>query len=180
MLAGQGVLTLQNDMVNMLKHILVYCGAAVIIATTGGIGVVTHHCGCHTGCVAVANPGSQGTPSGTIEDCCGIREAVETSDCCSSSQETADRNVRHGCETGHDCCSFKYSFYKTDIVNLVEQVRKSFEFQTAYQVPLLNIEQNWTFRNVPLPDPSLRSPPDTFGKTLLIRIHQLKTSHLFS
>lgn len=159
-------------MKSLVKHILTYCAALMIIAATGGISLFQHYCGCHD-----EQQNSLFTESVQchIEDesvCCE-KDMPEFSDQCCSAEPASNEKAHHD-HTGHDCCSTVYTYYKTDQVNLKKPVKTPEKVYSSYIVlfDFLNAEQEIVGTSFKCWD---TQPPTTMaGRDLLDFIQQRK------
>ena len=168
---------LQYRMVTILRHIVSYVSVVLIVAATGGIGLVQHYCSCEDDARVVMASPSQDHDAGI---CCETEPVVAKDACCSSETEEDSGEEGHTCHSGHGCCSEHYTFFKTDQFNLIGSKVDISKIYTAKVVQVCTME--------PVSMPAIqtptmisdRSPPDLYGISLLIRIHQLKTDPLMS
>jgi hypothetical protein len=168
-------------MTNILRHIITYLAVVLIVAATGGIGLVQHYCSCendsHLSISAVSPAPSPDEEAGS---CCEAEPSVVTETCCSSSSGHHGDMNGHQCHAGEGCCSEHYSFIKTDQFNLVSSPVDLLKYFSGPATELSSsIEEDPIATNLATPV-SDRSPPGNYGRLLLIRIHQLKTVPLIS
>lgn len=163
-------------MVTIIKHIINYFLAALIVATTGGIGLLNHYCACDDPTIEIVSQESPDSLPCDFSDCCDQQDKKK------SEQENgtvpAEKHSGTCCSDGPECCITEYLYFKTDQVNHPQTHKLSFRFHIAYEVTLTDV-QNDQDAGIPLArqlsDPS---PPPGFGKSLLIKIHQLKNDPL--
>ena len=165
-----------NAMVTIIKHITNYFLAALIVATTGGIGLLNHDCECNDSSIAIVSQESSDFLPCDVSDCCDQQDREESDH--ESGAIPAEKHSGTCCSDDSECCINEYLYFKTDQVNNPQTHKLSFRFHIAYEVTLTDA-QNDQDAGIPvvrmLSDPS---PPPGFGKTLLIKIHQLKNDPL--
>ena len=165
-----------NAMVTIIKHTINYLLAALIVTTTGGVGLLNHYCDCDDSTIEIVSKESPGSLSCDVSDCCD-QQNREKSDH-ESGAYPAEKHSVTCCSDVSECCITEYLYFKTDQVINPQTHKLSFRFHIAYEVILTDV-QNDQDAGIPvareLSDPS---PPPGFGKTLLIKIHQLKNDPL--
>jgi hypothetical protein len=165
-------------MFRLLKHILIFLAVVLIVAATGGISLIRHYCSCSGENLSSIYSKSFDCHQDDGDHCCVKSPAGQNENCCSSNSR--DGAGKHVCEPEHNCCSTVYSYFKTDQVNLIESLDKSWRFypvgQTAFSV---SETKSLTGKELVQPT-SDRSPPPIYGMQLLILLHQLKSGPLFS
>lgn len=163
-------------MIHVLKHILIGCLSIIMVAATGGFGLIQHYCACDHNAQSIVEQINIPENSADPESCCTTEKESHEETCCKDKPKQR-KNAHHSCNSG-DCCFIAYSYFKTDQVNLTDASNSDYKFILAYHAILHEGYRNTLagiHRNIEYSD---RLPPPKFGKELLLEIHQLKSDPL--
>lgn len=146
--------------------------AIIMVAATGGYGIVRHYCACDHTIAVVADH-----HTGAETACCTTEAEPKTESCCSASDHPINSHETP-CNSGDACCTSVYAYFKTDQVSLIHAPALDFKFTPAYYTLCATVIDEQLSAFHPGVQYSDRLPPPKFGQELLVEIHQLKCDPL--
>jgi hypothetical protein len=161
-----------NLMKTVVRHIVTYFSALLIVAATGGISLIEHYCGCQNEQRSSLFTESVQCHLEDNESCCADKTYQTTDLCCSKDTGSEEKSQHH--HSDHDCCSTVYSYYKTDQVNLKKPVTAPGKFFHSYVVLLVDSRMDQESSGSVFGFRDAHPPPTAYGKDLLNLLHQRK------
>jgi len=154
----------------VLKHTVIYLFMLLVVTTTGGIGFL------HQGCVCEEKLDYYEVVASTdhqecADQCCPMEDLDDPESCDTESEPGENPG---SCPASNSCCYTFYSYYKTDVVNLVDPVKNHIKYHSTVLVTIV-CEQEAT-ETITQSNQAWRGqlPPLPYGKDLLTMLHMLK------